>query len=77
MASSSHKDFEDSFDETFNQYFEQTFENLIIDQEDERMTRKNEFLSKEIVKKAISGYGMIISVTLQHIPKIYSDDDLE
>ena len=26
---------------------------------------------------AISGYGMIISVMLQHIPKIYSDDDLK
>ena len=39
--------------------------------------QKNEFLSREIGKKAISGYGMIISATLQHILKIYSDDGLE
>ena len=38
---------------------------------------KRELLSSEIVKKAISGYGMIISVTLQHILKIYFADDLE
>ena len=38
---------------------------------------KNEFISKEIVKKAMYVYGMIISVKLQHILKIYSDDDLE
>ena len=82
MASSSHNTFERSTDEIFNQYFnqhfDQTFENLFNDhgdQEDERKT--NEFLSKEIVKKAISSYGMVISVTLQHILKIYSDDDLE
>ena len=38
---------------------------------------KNEFLSNETVKKAIFSYGMIISVTLPHILKIYSDDDFE
>ena len=48
------------------------------DQEDERNTRKKrEFLSNKIVKNVISGYAMIISVTLQHILKIYTDDDLE
>ena len=34
---------------------------------------KNELISKDIVKN----YGMIISVKLQHILKISSDDDLE
>ena len=86
MASSSHNNLEREFDESFDQYFDQyfdqafdqAFENLYNNhggQEDERRTRK--FLSKEIVKKAISGYGMIISVTLQHVLKIYSDGDLE
>ena len=77
MASFSHND---SLDETFDQYFDQTFENLVNahgDQENERKTRKKKFLSNEIARKTISGYGMIISVTLQHIQIIYSDDDLE
>ena len=80
MASSSHNNFEGLFDENFDQFFDQTFDNLINDngdQENERKTRKKEFLSKEIVRKAIYVYGMIISVTLQHILKIYSDNDLE
>ena len=37
---------------------------------------KNEFISREIVKKATYVYGMIISVKLQHTLTIYSDDDL-
>ena len=37
---------------------------------------KNEFLSNGTGKKVISSYGMIISVTLQHILKIHFDDDL-
>ena len=49
---------------------------LVIKQKEGRQG-KNEFLSKETVKKAISGYGMIISVTLQRILKIYSNDNLE
>ena len=84
MASSSHHNLkgslDETFDESFDQHFDQTFGNLCNvygDQEDERKTGEKEFSSKEIVKKAISGYGMIISVTLQHIQKIYSDDDLE
>ena len=40
MASSSDNNLEDSFDETFNQFFDQTFENLVINEEDERRTRK-------------------------------------
>uniref|UniRef100_A0A0D3E638 Nuclease HARBI1 n=1 Tax=Brassica oleracea var. oleracea TaxID=109376 RepID=A0A0D3E638_BRAOL len=40
MASSSDNNLEDSFDETFNQYFDQTFENLVINEENERRTRK-------------------------------------
>ena len=38
---------------------------------------KNEFISKEIVKPVIYVYGMIISVKLQRILKIYFDDVLE
>ena len=38
---------------------------------------KNVFISKETVKHAIYVYGMIISVKLQRILKIYSGDDLE
>ena len=35
---------------------------------------KNDFISKEIVKKAMNVYGMIISVKCQRILKIISDD---
>ena len=38
---------------------------------------KNELISKEIMKKVMYVYGMIISVKLQLILKIYSDDVLE
>ena len=38
---------------------------------------KNEFISREIVKKATYIHGMIISIKLQHTLTIYSDDDLE
>ena len=38
---------------------------------------KNEFISKEIVKKAMLVYGMIISVKLQRTRTIYSDDVFE
>ena len=53
MASSSHNTFEGDIDETFDQYFDQTFDqtfenlcNVDGDQEDERKTRKKEFLPK-------------------------------
>ena len=70
MASSSNNNFEGSVDEIFDHHFEQAFDtvyNHIGDQlENERKTRKKkEFLSKDTVKKAISGYGMIISVTFR------------
>ena len=64
----------------FDQHFDQTFENMYnayADQGDERKTRKSEFLSKEIVKNVIFVCGMIISVKLLHILKIYSDADFE
>ena len=80
MASSSNYNLDGSIDETFDQYFDQTFDSLAInhgDQEVQKKERKNEFTSKEIVKKVIFVYGMIISVKLRHILKIYSDDDLE
>ena len=38
---------------------------------------KNDFISKEIVKKAMNVYGMIISVKRQRILKIISDDVFE
>ena len=72
MASSSHNPFDGSIDKSngsFDEYFDRTFENLFIDpgnREDGRKKRKerNEFISKEIVKKIIYVYGMIISVKL-------------
>ena len=86
MASSSFNTFEGVDDESFDQYFdhhfdqqfEKTFENFSIgDHGEERKRRKKELISKEIVKKAISVYGMIISVKLQYTLKIFSDDNLE
>ena len=82
MASSSQNPFEESLDDTFDQYFDQyvdqTLENLTVgNQEEARKQRKNELISKEIVKKGIFIYGMIISVKLQRILKISSDDILE
>ena len=84
MASSSQNTFDESldddFDEIFDQHFDQAFDNLVIhygDQKNKGEEGKNEFISKEIVKKAMFIYVMIISVILQHILIIYSDDDLE
>ena len=83
MASSSQNtlddSFDDTFDELFDQHFDQAFENFAIhaDQEERRKKKKNELISKEIVKKGIFVYGMIISVTLQRILIILSDDVLE
>ena len=67
---------DDAFDQYFDQYYDQAFENFsnnIADQE----KKNRELTSKEIVKKAIYVYGMIISATLQHILQIYFDDDFE
>ena len=81
MASSSHNNFEGSFDESFDQYFDQlfdqTFENLINDQEDERKTRKNRVFIEGNREEGHIRLWNDFSVTLQHILKIYSDDDLE
>uniref|UniRef100_A0A0D3DMU5 DDE Tnp4 domain-containing protein n=1 Tax=Brassica oleracea var. oleracea TaxID=109376 RepID=A0A0D3DMU5_BRAOL len=79
MTSSSQNTFEgsidDIFDQYFDQHFDQTFENFSIQyggQEDERKERKkNEFISKEIEKPVIYVFGMIISVKLQRILKIF------
>nr|VDD26078.1 unnamed protein product [Brassica oleracea] len=70
---------DDAFDELFDQHFEQAFEEFKIhgDQEERKKTEKNELISKEIVKKDIIVYGMIISVKLPHILKISSDNILE
>ena len=79
MASSSHNN-EGVNDENFDQYFDETFDNFLKNyggQEDEMKRRKKEFISKEIVKKATYGYGMIISVIIQHIVKLISDAVLE
>ena len=67
---------DDAFDQYFDQYYDQAFENFsnnIADQE----KKNRELTSKEIVKKAIYVYGMIISATLQHILQIYFDNDFE
>ena len=88
MASSSHntfegvddEDFDQYFDQHFDQYFDQTFKNFPInygDQDNKGEEGKNEFISKQIVKKVMYVYGMIISVKLQCILKIYSNDNLE
>ena len=84
MASSSQNTFEESLDDTFDQFFyqhfDQAFENfsfIMVSKKNKGEEGKNEFISKETVKKAMSVYGMIISVKLQHILKIYSGDDFE
>ena len=83
MASSSQntldESFDDAFEEIFDDFIDQTFEKFTIhgDQEERRKKRKNELISKEIVKKATSVYGMIISVKLQRILTIISDGILE
>ena len=79
MTSSSQTTFEDSFDDTFDQYFDQTFENFTIGHQEEarKQRKKNELISKEIVKKTMFVYGMIISVKLQRILKIISNGVLE
>jgi len=82
MASSSQDPF-DSFDaavdDAFDDLFEQAFENISIhvDQEEQKKREKNELISKDIVKKGTFIYGMIISVKLQLIRIISSDDVLE
>ena len=83
MASFSQNTFDGTDDEIFDQYFDQhfdqTMENLSINygDQDEERRRKKKFILKEIVKKAMLGYGMIISVTLQRTRTIYSDEVLE
>ena len=81
MVSFSQNTFEGSLDENFDQHFDQTFEIFSIHyggEEDERKERKKkEFISKEITKNAMYVYGMNISVKLQRILKIYSNDVLE
>ena len=85
MASSSHNTFDesldDTFDQNFDQYFDQTFENMTIaygDAEEARKKKKkNELISKEIEKKVMYVYGMIISVKLRRILKIFFDAVLE
>ena len=82
-SSSSHinvdESLDDAFDELFDQHFEQAFEEFKIhgDQEERKKKEKNELISKEIVKKDIIVYGMIISMKLPHILKISSDNILE
>ena len=84
MASSSHNTFEGSIDETFDQYLinilikrSRIFLLIVVIKKKKGKEGKNKFISKEIVKEAMYVYGMIISAKIQHILKIYSDDDLE
>ena len=88
MASSSQNTFDESsddtfddifdqkFDEKFDQFFDQAFENLNISG-GQKKKKTPELISKEIMKKGIFIYGMIISVILQRILIIYSDDVFE
>ena len=54
---------DEAFDQYVDHHFDQAFENLcntFSDQTEGRKTRKKrELLSKETLKNAISGYGMI------------------
>ena len=87
MASSSQNTFDESsddtfddifdqkFDEKFDQFFDQAFENLNI--RGAQKKENPELILKEIVKKGIFIYGMIIYVILQRILIIYSDDVFE
>ena len=50
---------------------------LMVIKKGKKEQERDENLLKETVKKVIFDYGMIISVTLPHILKIYFDDDLE
>uniref|UniRef100_A0A0D3EEG1 No apical meristem-associated C-terminal domain-containing protein n=1 Tax=Brassica oleracea var. oleracea TaxID=109376 RepID=A0A0D3EEG1_BRAOL len=76
MASSSHNNLEEVDDESFDQTLENLCIIMLIRRKQGR-EGKNEFLSKEIVKQAMYVCGMIISVKLQPIFKIFSVDDLE
>ena len=53
------------------------FSKIMVVKKMKRRDGKNEFISKEIVKKATYGYEMIISVIIQHILKLISDAVLE
>jgi len=55
MASSSLNTFEGVDDEMFDQHFDQTFENLspLVIKKNKGKEGKNEFILKEIVKKAM------------------------
>ena len=50
---------------------------FMLIKKNKKRREKNELISKDIVKKGIFVYGMIISVKLQRILKISSDDVLE
>ena len=78
MAYSSQNTSEESIDDTFDQYFDQhfdqTFENFTIhygDQEEEKNIWKNELISKEIVKKTMYVYRIIILNMFYLINKFY------
>ena len=84
MASSSHKTLEGSIDETLiNILIKNLIKQLriyplsMLRKKNAEKKEKNELISKEIVKKGIFVYGMIISVKFQRILKISSDDVLE
>ena len=49
----------------------------LIKKNEEKKEERNELISKEIVKKTMYIYGMIISVKLRRILNIISDDILE
>ena len=53
------------------------WQSIMVIKKKRKRKEKNEFTSKENMKKAMYVYGMIISAILPHILKIYSDDDFE
>ena len=53
------------------------FSLIMVVKKKKRRDGKNEFILREIVNKATHGYGMIISVILQHILTFFSDAILE
>ncbi|WZZ61720.1 hypothetical protein YC2023_061827 [Brassica napus] len=70
--------FDQYFDDYFDQQFDQTLENLSIgNEEDQRKKRKKRIHIERNREEGDVRYGMIISVKLQHILKIYFDEDLE
>uniref|UniRef100_A0A0D3AWT0 Uncharacterized protein n=1 Tax=Brassica oleracea var. oleracea TaxID=109376 RepID=A0A0D3AWT0_BRAOL len=81
MASSSQntvdESLDDAFDEIFDDFFDQTFEKFTIhgDQEERRKKRKNELISKEIVKKATRHFRMNKTLFMHIVDRLSNEVD--